>query len=39
MAAWRLWLFTVMSYTETSAADYFRLPAGRVIELGARVEV
>ncbi|HEY4162816.1 MAG TPA: KUP/HAK/KT family potassium transporter, partial [Dongiaceae bacterium] len=39
MAAWRLWLFTVMSYTETSAADYFHLPAGRVIELGARVEV
>jgi KUP system potassium uptake protein len=39
MAAWRLWLFTVMSYTETSAADYFSLPAGRVIELGARVEV
>jgi KUP system potassium uptake protein len=39
MAAWRLWLFTVMSYTETSAADYFRLPAGRVIELGARVEI
>ncbi|HVT50243.1 MAG TPA: potassium transporter Kup [Dongiaceae bacterium] len=39
MAAWRLWLFTVMSYTETSAADYFRLPAGRVIELGARIEV
>ena len=39
MAAWRLWLFTIMSYTETSAADYFRLPAGRVIELGARIEV
>jgi KUP system potassium uptake protein len=39
MAAWRLWLFTVMSYTETSAADYFKLPAGRVIELGARIEV
>jgi KUP system potassium uptake protein len=39
MAAWRLWLFTVMSYTETSAADFFRLPAGRVIELGARIEV
>ena len=39
MSAWRLWLFTVMSYTETSAADYFRLPAGRVIELGARIEV
>jgi KUP system potassium uptake protein len=39
MAAWRLWLFTVMSYTETSAADYFRLPAGRVIELGARIEI
>ena len=39
MMAWRLWLFIVMSYTETSAADYFRLPAGRVIELGARIEV
>lgn len=39
MSAWRLWLFTVMSYTETSAADYLNLPAGRVIELGARVEV
>jgi len=22
-----------------SGADYFRLPAGRVIELGARIEV
>ncbi len=39
MGSWRLWLFTVMSYTETSAADYFNLPAGRVIELGARVEI
>ncbi|WP_395019772.1 potassium transporter Kup [Dongia sp.] len=39
MSAWRRWLFILLSHNETSASDYFRLPAGRIIELGARVEI
>jgi KUP system potassium uptake protein len=39
MSAWRRWMFVLLSHNETSASDYFRLPAGRIIELGARVEI
>ena len=39
MSAWRRWLFILMSNNEVSASDYFHLPAGRIIELGARVEI
>jgi len=39
ISAWRRWLFILLSHNETSASDYFRLPAGRIIELGARVEI
>ncbi|MES1150265.1 MAG: potassium transporter Kup [Dongia sp.] len=39
MSAWRRWLFVLLSHNETSASDSFRLPAGRIIELGARVEI
>jgi KUP system potassium uptake protein len=39
MSGWRRWLFILLSHNETSASDYFRLPAGRIIELGARVEI
>jgi KUP system potassium uptake protein len=39
MSGWRRWLFILLSHNETSASDYFHLPAGRIIELGARVEI
>jgi len=39
MSGWRRWMFILLSHNETSASDYFRLPAGRIIELGARVEI
>jgi KUP system potassium uptake protein len=39
MSAWRRWLFILLSDTEISASDYFRIPVGRIIELGARTEI
>ncbi len=39
MALWRERLFAAMARNAGSAADYFRLPANRVIELGAKVEL
>jgi KUP system potassium uptake protein len=36
---WCRWLFIWMSNQESSAADYFRLPTGRIIELGQRSEI
>lgn len=36
---WCRWLFIWMSNQEGSAADYFHLPAGRIIELGQRSEI
>jgi KUP system potassium uptake protein len=39
MALWRERLFAAMSRNARDAADYFRLPRNRVIELGAQVEI
>jgi len=39
MALWREKLFSAMSNNATSAADFFGIPPGQVIEIGARVEI
>jgi KUP system potassium uptake protein len=39
MARWKERLFSLMSRNATEATRYFRIPAGRVIELGMQVEM
>ena len=39
MALWREKLFAAMVRLSGSAMDYFRLPPGRVVELGSQVEI
>ncbi len=39
MARWRESLFAAMSRNARDAADYYRVPANRVIELGTQVEI
>ncbi len=39
MALWREKLFAAMARNASGAADYFNLPANRVIELGTKVEI
>jgi len=39
MSMWREMLFAMMSRNARDAADYYRVPANRVIELGAQVEI
>jgi KUP system potassium uptake protein len=39
MALWRETLFATMSRNARDAADYFRVPPNRVIELGTQVEI
>ncbi|MGQ0509075.1 MAG: potassium transporter Kup [Betaproteobacteria bacterium] len=39
MALWREKLFAAMARNAGNAADYFKLPANRVIELGTKVEI
>jgi KUP system potassium uptake protein len=39
MALWRERLFAIMLHNVGNVAAYLRLPADRVIELGARVEI
>ncbi len=39
MARWRERLFAMMSRNAGSAADFFRLPDGAVVELGTRVQI
>lgn len=39
MALWRERLFAAMTRNASNAAEYFKLPANRVLELGARVEI
>jgi KUP system potassium uptake protein len=39
MMPWREHLFAVMSRNARDAADYFRIPTNRVIELGTQVEI
>ncbi|TAK52221.1 MAG: potassium transporter Kup, partial [Betaproteobacteria bacterium] len=39
MAPWRERVFAALARNAGSAADYFNLPANRVIELGTRIEI
>ncbi|MEB0138068.1 MULTISPECIES: potassium transporter Kup [unclassified Undibacterium] len=39
MALWREWLFVLMSRNARDAADYYRIPTNRVIEVGSQVEI
>lgn len=39
MASWRERLFVTMSRNARGAADYYQIPANRVIELGTQVEI
>jgi KUP system potassium uptake protein len=39
MAVWREHLFVTMSRNARDAADYYRIPPNRVIELGTQVEI
>lgn len=39
MALWRERLFALMSRNSRNAADFFRLPSARVVELGTEVEL
>ena len=39
MPLWRERLFAAMVRNASNAAEYFKLPANRVLELGARVEI
>ncbi len=39
MALWRESLYAAMSRNARDAADYFRVPPNRVIELGAQIEI
>jgi KUP system potassium uptake protein len=39
MPLWREKLFAMMARNSGNAADYFKLPANRVIELGTKVEI
>ncbi|MDR0934341.1 MAG: potassium transporter Kup [Burkholderiaceae bacterium] len=39
MSRWREHLFIWVSRNARNAADYYQIPVGRVIELGARVEI
>jgi KUP system potassium uptake protein len=39
MADWREKLFAGMHRNAAAAADFLRLPANRVVELGSKVEI
>lgn len=39
MSAWREWLFVMMSRAARDAADYYRIPSNRVIEVGSQIEI
>jgi KUP system potassium uptake protein len=39
MSIWREWLFVLMSRAARDAADYYRIPSNRVIEVGSQVEL
>jgi KUP system potassium uptake protein len=39
MALWRERLFATMARNASSAAEFFKLPASRVLELGARIQI
>lgn len=39
LPGWQERLFAFMHSNASSAAEFFRIPAGRVVELGTQVEV
>ena len=39
MAVWREHIFIWMSHLAAKAADYFKIPSNRVVELGTQVEI
>ena len=39
MALWREQMFVIMSRNAVSATDFFKIPAGRVVELGTQVQL
>jgi len=39
MATWRMKVFASMMKNATSASSFFRLPPGRVVEMGAQIEL
>ena len=39
MALWREQLFALLSSNSRPVTDFFRLPPGRVVELGAQIEL
>lgn len=39
MARWRMRLFFWLAHTATSATDFYKLPAHRVLELGAKIKL
>jgi len=39
MHKWRLKLFIVLSRNAMNAAEFFKIPTNRVIEMGTRVEI
>ena len=39
LSAWRRWTFAVLQRNAETAADYFRLPPNRVVELGSQIGV
>jgi KUP system potassium uptake protein len=39
MMKWRESLFLALSKNAMNAADFFKIPANRVIEMGTRIEI
>jgi KUP system potassium uptake protein len=39
MSRWRLHIFAYLSRNSKSAVDYFKIPPGRVVELGGQIEL
>jgi len=39
MRQWRKKIFLFMSHNSLNATSFFRLPANRVVELGAQIEL
>ena len=39
LSVWREWLFVLMSRAARDAADYYRIPSNRVIEVGSQIEI
>jgi KUP system potassium uptake protein len=39
MMRWREKLYIMMQRNQTSATDFFKIPPGRVVELGTQIEI